>query len=643
MAHADHTRAGRARVTSTALVRFLCLLCLFVVEASASQDWPQFRGPDGLGVSAEVGLPTDLGPDSPHLAWKVVVPGQGASSPIVSRGRIFLTTAYRGEAGSGVRGLLRGSTLLLTLLALLGGAFCVIRRRRAGASHVDPQQGSRLRLAAAVDTLAIALTSLGFLVLALVATFDPGRLWTAGVPGDVWLITGCIALAGLVAAFGWCPARSPWRLIGALLLVAAGACALSFIPLNKHRQEYRLVLKLVMIAPALVGALWYLFLFLLSRRAGASAAGASVAGASVAGALALTGPALALLSVLVFVSSNFVNPRVGLMRAVVCLDLHTGEQLWNTPLFAAPEERLHRKNSFATPTPCTDGEYVFAYFGPGYACLDFDGNVLWQGLDESYHDYSRYGSVSSPVCFEDTFIIMQESEQRMRASYMMALYKRTGKERWRIEPRYAHDSYMTPLLMPVGGSTQLVTATFGQVVAYDPRTGEKLWAQELACHQHVPSLTYADDLLLVSGGAHIQFRTAALRLSGSGADTEVEVVWQTNKSVPNSSSPVLYGADYFTATDLGIMVCYDPLTGKRRFKERLPVPVLASLIAGDGKLFICTDEGDVLVLNAGPEFQILSQANLGEEIRATPAISDGCVLIRGMEHLYCFRQGPGSD
>jgi outer membrane protein assembly factor BamB len=628
MTYDDHLPASRAKGASMV---FVLLLCFLVSNVSASQDWPQFRGPLGTGVTTEVDLPLDLEPDSPNLVWKTRVPGNGTSSPIVSQGRIFLTTAYRGDAGSAMRGVLSASTLLLALLALFGLAFSVVRRGRS--ERASPQARSVSSVAAGLDMIGIGLTTLGFVLIALVATFDSGRLWTAGVPGDVWLVTGCTALAGLAAAFGWVPARSPWRMIGAVVLIAAGTYALLSIPLNKHRMEYRLTLKLAMVAPAIAGALWHSWLFLLSRRRASKAARP----------FALAGPALVVLSVIVFVSSNFVNPRLGLMRAVVCLDLETGEQLWNTPLFAAPEERLHRKNSFATPTPCTDGEFVFAYFGPGYACLDLDGNVLWSDRDESFPDYSRYGSVSSPVLFEDTFIIMQESEQRMRASYMMALDKRTGEQRWRIEPRYAHDSYMTPLLMPVGDSMQLVTATFGQVVSYNPKNGEKLWAQDLSVHQHVPSLTYRDDLLLVSGGAHVEFRTAGLRLSGSGKDTVVEVLWQTNKSVPNSSSPVLYGDSYFTATDLGIMVCYDPVTGKRHFRERLPGPILASLLAGDGKVYACTEEGDVLVLNASPEFEILTQSNLGEEIRATPAIAAGCILIRGTEHLYCFRQTAASD
>lgn len=632
MSQGERTSSRTCRGAAAALALLGLLLC-----GRSLADWPQFRGPNGLGVSAEVGLPVDFDPDSPNLRWKARIRGEGISSPIVSQGRVFLTNAYRPG------GIFVAAAMVALALIAVGSAAARLpffRPRRPQEDSPDPPPSSALLR---LDSLAIVLTSAGFLVVSLLAALDPGRLWETGVPGDTWLITSAVGLTGLVAAFGTFRPQSIWRPVGAAVLLGAAVYAILGLPLNKHLESYRPSLQAAMIAPGVAGALWHLLAFWLLRR---HAWVRRDWGATI------TGPALGAMTLVLFLSCNFVNPRTGLMRGLVCLDLETGEELWNVPLFVAPEGRLHRKNSFATPTPCTDGEFVLAYFGSGYACLDFEGRVLWSARDEDYYERTRYGAVSSPIPFEDTFIILQEKEalgeeadqQDDALSYMMALEKSTGSRRWRIEPAYAHDSYMTPLLMPVGDSTQLITATFGQVVAYDPRSGEKLWSQKLKTHQHVPSLCYAGDLLLVSGGAHLEFRTAGLRLSGSGADTRVEVLWQDKRSVPNSSSPVLHGGSFFTATDMGIMTCYEPETGKRHWRERLSDPgdpFLASLVAADGVVFACTEEGEVLVLTAGTELEIVSRTNLGERIRATPAISDGCILIRGEEHLFCFEGSQG--
>lgn len=415
-----------------------------------------------------------------------------------------------------------------------------------------------------------------------------------------------------------------------VVLLGAAFFALQNLPLNKHREVFKLTYKVLLVAPAIGGAVWFLFLFLLVRKRREIETGRVAA---------IVGPAIALMAVVLFVSCNFLNPREGLVRALLCMDLETGELLWNAPLFVAPEERLHRQNSFATPTPCTDGERIFAYFGPGYACVDFDGVVLWDGRDETYVENSRYGCVSSPIMFEDLFIINQENELNLRASYIKAFDRETGEQRWRVEPDFAHDSYMTPSLVPVGDTIQLVTVSMAKVASYDPRTGETLWTLDLPTWQHVPSSTYEGDLLFISGGAHRKWVTAVLRLSDTDKDTKPEIVWQDKKSVPASSSPVLYDGVYVTATAGGIMSCFVPETGERLWKERIDGSVLSSLVGGDGKILVCTEEGKLFVIEAGPEFKLLSMTNLDETIRATPAIADGRVLIRTEKHLYCYQGG----
>ena len=615
------------RVQPRGAVALLALLLGLLLSGSAhAEDWPQFRGPDGRGVATDVTMPADFGPDSAELQWKVPLRGTGISSPIVSKGKVFVTAAYQGEERSKLRGITVGTMISLATVVCLAGLLRLRRRKRDADATPDP---GWMRFLNGLDSVAVFGAGLGFLALALVATLQPDRLWSSGIPGNAWLVTSTVGLAGLVAAFGTFPARSVWRLFGVVVLAAAALLLLDHLPLNKHREVFRNSYRLVMVGPAIAGASWYLFLFLLARRYSTARFRATAL---------LAAPALVAMAALLFASSNFLSPQAGLVRGLLCLDLESGALLWDAPLLVAPEERLHAQNSFATPTPCTDGERVFAYFGPGYACVDYDGNILWEGRDDTYVENSRYGCVTSPVLFEDTFIINQESEQELRTSYIMALDRTTGDVRWRIEPEDAHDSYMTPSLMPVGGETQLIVVSIARVVGYDPRTGEMLWDLALPTWQHAPSLTYEDDVLYVSGGAHVKWVTAAIRLSGKGKDTKTEILWQTNKTVPKSSSPVLYDGLYYQA-DNEFMICLDPATGKRMWKQRMGGLCLASLIAADGKIIVCFEEGGVQVVEAGSEFRLASQADLGETIRSSPAIADGRVLIRTADHLYCFEGG----
>lgn len=594
----------------------LALLCILLPgQILAQEDWPQFRGADGRAVARGSPLPATFDPQSPALQWKVPVRGSGNSSPIVSRGQVFVTTAYEGEGLSRARSYTHLAMLALGVLALLA-----IARRMRG-----PGAGTTSVLAR-IDRVLVVLATLAFGGIAAVAAIAPQTFWAPGVPGDTWLVTGTAGLTGLFAAFGWLGPRSPGRWLAVVLLLCAALYLYVGLPLNKHHAVYALHYRLMLIAPGVFGAAWYLLLLLILP------ATRDLAGAGAAGAIAGT-------ALLLFVSCNFVNPAAGLVRAIVALDLHTGKQQWDTPLFVAPEERLHRQNSFATPTPCvsSDGDRVLAFFGPGWACVDRKGARLWEGRDDHYMAQSHYGAVSSPIPFGDTFLLLHDTERTaQKCSYVLALDQGSGQERWRINPDYAHESYMTPLLMRVGKSTQLITVTFGRVVAYDPQTGDRKWELPLPTWQHVPSLTHEGDVLFVAGGAHTKWVTAAVRVKETGA----EVIWQTRRMVPHTASPVYLDGMLFTVTTDGMLVCYDAMSGKRHWNRRLNGRYMSSLVAGGGKVLACSEEGDVVVVAARPEYRELSRANLGEHIRTTPAIAQGRVLIRTARHLYCFLAAP---
>jgi len=610
----------------------LSILLLLTLVGSSSADWPQWRGASGLGVSAELGLPAVLAGDSPDLKWKVPLRGSGISSPIVHGGRVYLTTAYPGteQSRAALFKLALAPALLLATLAL----WALALRRRAADRGAPGDVARGLRgLLFRLDSLATGLTTLAFVAVALAITFESELFWPAGVHGEAWFFTGATGLVGIVAALGWSRPSSPVRILGALVLVAAGVWLFREIGWNQYGLPFKTLHRWAMIAPGLAGAAWHVAVFCAGL--GRSPARTFHGGAAPFSALAA--------AIVLFVTYNLWQPSAGLMRAVIAFDLATGELLWDTGLFVAPEEQKYPMNSFATPTPCTDGERIFAYFGSGWACLDMDGEVLWTGRDPAYAPNTRYGLGTSPLSFEDMFLVLRENEFSLdeHPSYLLALDKETGREVYRVHPQPARDTYSTPVLMPREGSTELVRVSAALVIGHDPRTGAELWRLPLPVRQMVPSPIFDGDLLFVAGGTHGDTSTTAVRLGGAGKETRTETLWQTTKGVPGVCSPVLHNDCLFTLTNGGILTCFDPLTGEVRWKERLAGEYWASLVAGDEKVYAFSEEGTVTVVAARPEFEVLSTTELGEQCVASPAISDGAVMVRTDASLYCFQKNAG--
>lgn len=588
-------------------------------------DWPQWRGPDGMGVSPETNLPTRLGADSPELLWRADVPGAGNSGPIVKGESIFVTTSYPNDPQASTALLRNG----LPLVALLAVALLFVRRPRGA-----PEPGMVVRVLAGIDAVALWLGTLALPVVTWIIVARSHWLWEPGAPGYRWIFTGFFALAASALSLSWLRAGSLLRLLGVVALLLSAWELFQGVPTNKFREPFRLEVRLALIAPALAGAGWHLLMLLLARPASASRS-PSVRALGAAAVLAAGWGAFAL--------ANFLTPALGMVRAVACYDLATGEQRWLTELFVGPEEKKYDENSYATPTACATDTLVFAHFGSGYGALDHEGKVQWVVQDEDYHLETRYGASASPVLLEDdvqgdTVLYLHDKESGLGPSYVMRIDLATGKTLWYRETADTHDSYMTPLVVERGGERQLVAVTCDWILGYSVADGELLWKLATPIEQMVPGLQYRGDLLLVSGGTHAGFETKGVRLSGSGKQTTGEILWRTRKAVPGVSSPVWVGDGFYTITDGGIVTCYEPETGTVRYQERVSPAgkYWASLVAGDGKIYALSHEGLLTTLVAGHEFEVLAQGELGSTCRATPAIARGRVVVRAEHELFCF-------
>lgn len=633
--------------------RWIAVSALFLVIAASGgavpgDNWPGWRG-DGSGVAREqTALPMTWGPEQ-NVLWKTPIEGDGISSPVIWEDRVIITAAVEG-ANVGSSRFVVAILLIVLVASALGAAVLLLLKSRSAPTAAG--MPSWLRLAFRIDRVVAGLAAVLFaagvfkLVQRLFFEADPFSY----APQWGWLASGKLALLGVVAALGAVHPRSTWRLIGTVLCVAAAAYYHHAAPYHKGFSTPLPVRDLGLVSgPLVVAAAWYLILYVALFRQPRAGRG----GAGLGFLRAIVRVSLAAATIASFFTMNFLKAEAGLWRTVVCLDRDSGEVLWTKPAIHAPAERKYSTNSHATPTPATNGTHVISYFGHALVGMDYDGNVLWRTMVPKYMEYLRYGSNSSPVIFGDRVIYTYMAEigerQRKRGedwdsisthSYVAALDIETGEEIWKVRPpdASAHDSYGTPFVVSGGERPVVLVTTYHHGIAYDAETGEQLWIVKIPLEQPVPSFIAEGGTAYLTGGIHGPSAAAAIRLGGRGDVTESHVHWKITRGVNDVSSPVLYEGLLYWVKENGIIYCVDAATGEVVWRDRLQggVKYHGSLVAGDGKVYIPSLDGDITVIEAGREFKLLARNSIGENSGASPAISAGRIFIRGENHLFCI-------
>ena len=323
---------------------------------------------------------------------------------------------------------------------------------------------------------------------------------------------------------------------------------------------------------------------------------------------------------------------------VLCIDRATGKTVWEKTAYEGTVyDDRHRKSSFASPTPATDGTYVFAYFGTeGLYCYDFNGKQIWKVMPGSIATFGM-GTGTSPVLFEDA-VILQCDEDNGEKSFIVALDKKTGKELWKT-PRKVQASWSTPLIVRYGQRTELITSGNELIISYDPKTGKELWRTKGHSSNAIATPLAGNGMVFVYAGFPVK-KTLAITLGGSGdlSDTK-SIVWQYEKGTAYVPSSILYGEYLYLLSDRGIITCVEAKTGKLIYEGgRIPIPATftASPVAFDGKILLTSEDGDTFVIKAGPKHEVIATNSIGEPVYASPAISDGMIFIRGERNLYCI-------
>lgn len=331
---------------------------------------------------------------------------------------------------------------------------------------------------------------------------------------------------------------------------------------------------------------------------------------------------------------------------IVSLDAGTGKVLWDKEVFRQKPRKKETRNSYATPSPVTDGERVYAVYSDGsFVAVNFDGSVAWTNRDHPF--YSQHGLGASPILTGGLLIMTMdassEGEDKLIGwqkpwdkSYVLALDAKTGKERWKTMRGVTRISHGTPTLWTgPDGRVQVVSEAGDVVQGFDRDTGEKLWTSAVEGEGKVPSTLVADGMVFTAGGFRGRESIKAFRLGEKGDLKEKNLVWEQKKGNPKVPSMVYVKPYLFTVNDTGFATCLKADTGEVVWNERVSGGFSASPVHADGKLYLLDNNGDTTVIEAGPQFKVLAKNPLSEPTQASMAVAGGRLFIRTEKHLYC--------
>lgn len=334
---------------------------------------------------------------------------------------------------------------------------------------------------------------------------------------------------------------------------------------------------------------------------------------------------------------------------VLGLDAHSGAILWDKEVFHQVPRHKQARNSFATPTPATDGQRVYACFGDGsFAALDLAGTLLW--TNRVYPFYGEHGLATSPLLYRDLLIMARDGssdgedkklgwQKPWDQSYLLALDVKTGQERWKGKRGLSRISHGAPTLWTgPDGRIQVISEAGDVVQGFDPQSGKRLWTSEVIGEGKVPSTTVGDNLVFTAGGWGGKETIKAFKLGPTGDLKESNLVWEQKKGMPKVPSMIYVKPHLFAITDGGIATCMQADTGALIWQERVGGNFSASPVAAAGRLYFLGDNGETTVIAAGPEFQVLAKNPLGEKVQASIAIARGRLYVRTQEHLFAIGQ-----
>ena len=318
------------------------------------------------------------------------------------------------------------------------------------------------------------------------------------------------------------------------------------------------------------------------------------------------------------------------------VDKHSGKIRWERVASEGePKNKRHMKSTYASGSPATDGRIVVAWFGSqGIYAYDFSGALRWRvdigRVDMGAYDIPSYewGPASSPIIWNGMVIVQCDTQAD---SFLLALNEETGETIWKTD-REELPSWGTPNIVNTPAGPELVTNASNFIRGYDPRTGKELWKIGDSSKITAPTPIYANGLHIVASGRAPERPVFAIRPDGS-------IAWSKTGRGSYMPTPLAYRGLLYILNNNGVFDAYDIPTGKEVYRQRTPVVgsgFSASPVAADGKIYLSSEDGDMIVIEAGATFKHIATNTMGETIMATPALSEGVMYVRGASTLFAI-------
>ena len=335
---------------------------------------------------------------------------------------------------------------------------------------------------------------------------------------------------------------------------------------------------------------------------------------------------------------------------VLCFDLKMGDLIWEREVHSGfPDWPRHIKNSYASETPCTEGQRVYAYFGNvGMFAFSLSGTPVWERRWDRCKTRGDWGSAGSPIVYGGRVYLVNDNEED---SFIEAMDCGTGKTVWKTD-RDERSNWSTPLIWVNRQRTEIVTPGTGKVRSYD-LSGNLLWELTGMSGITVPTPLSGHGMVYVSSGFNgSRLRPLYAIRGGASGDISLRegessnryIAWCQPKAGAYNVSPILLGDQMYALLDRGTIASWDARTGAeiypfQRIDSRASA-FTASPWAYDGKIFCLSEDGDTFVIQAGPEMKVLAKNGLGEMCLSSPALVPGALIIRTTRALYRIGEPP---
>ena len=337
---------------------------------------------------------------------------------------------------------------------------------------------------------------------------------------------------------------------------------------------------------------------------------------------------------------------------VLAFDSRTGAPIWQQTAYeGVPREKRHIKATYANATPATDGRRVVAFFGSqGLYAFDLSGRLLWKKdlgvLNTGAYDLPEYewGTASSPIIYKDLVIVQCDTQGE---SFVLAANLDTGETVWKTA-RTELPSWGTPTVYPAqaGRPAELITNASNFIRGYDPDTGMERWRLGGSSKITAPTPVFTRDLIVVASGRAPERPIFAIKPGASGDITlrpnqtsNKHVLWSRTGRGSYMPTPLIYDGVLYILANQGLLDAYEPGSGEEIYRQRIPHEgsgFSASPVAAGGRIYLSSEDGDIFMIRAGREFEILGRYPMGEPLMATPALAGDTMYVRGERHLFAI-------